>query len=73
MPDAVHVLKSLRGQLLSSTFFTLGAETVETNKLPSSTVDVKHIEAVIEYDSTRELKVAPKLSGVQLVEDISRR
>lgn len=64
--DAAHVLKNLRGQLLSSGEFTLSEATVLHNKLPSPKVKLEHIKAVVDFDAERELKVAPALSKVHV-------
>lgn len=62
--DPAHILKNLRGQLLSSTVFTLNDVTVAEHNLPSSQVKLEHVQAVLDYDSERELKVASNLSEV---------
>ncbi|KAH8024151.1 hypothetical protein HPB51_021772 [Rhipicephalus microplus] len=60
--DPAHVLKNLRGQLLSSEVLTLSEATVAKHGLPSSQVNLEYVQAVLEEDSKRELKVAPNLS-----------
>ncbi|XP_075724946.1 uncharacterized protein LOC142767345 [Rhipicephalus microplus] len=60
--DPAHVLKNLRGQLLSSEVFTLSEATVAKHGLPSSQVNLEYVQAVLEEDSKTELKVAPNLS-----------
>uniref|UniRef100_A0A1E1X3B8 Putative tick transposon n=1 Tax=Amblyomma aureolatum TaxID=187763 RepID=A0A1E1X3B8_9ACAR len=60
--DAAHVLKNIRGQLLNSSVFTLSDATVCQHGLPSNEVRIDHVRAVVQYDSDKELKVAPKLS-----------
>lgn len=62
--DPAHILKNLRGQLLSSTVFTLNDITVAEHNLPSSHVKLEHVQAVLDYDLERELKVASNLSEV---------
>ncbi|XP_075534603.1 uncharacterized protein LOC142568607 [Dermacentor variabilis] len=62
--DPAHVLKNLRGQLLSSSVFTLSDATVKENNLPSSEVKLEHVRAVLDYDAEHELKVAPNLCEV---------
>lgn len=64
MADPAHVLKNIRGQFINSTVFSLGDETVARHQLPTSEVKLDYVEAVIEYDSSHELKVAPQLSEV---------
>ncbi|KAH7977736.1 hypothetical protein HPB49_003354 [Dermacentor silvarum] len=55
--DPAHVLKNLRGQLLSSSDLTLSDATVKENNLPSSQVKLEHVQAVLDYDAEHELKV----------------
>lgn len=64
MPDAAHVLKNIRGQFLNSHTFTLGEDTVKLNHLPSATVNVDHVTAVLDFDEENELKIAPRLSDI---------
>ncbi|KAL1467151.1 hypothetical protein MTO96_026279 [Rhipicephalus appendiculatus] len=64
--DPAHVLKNLRGQLLNSKVFTLSDAIVAKNGLPFSEVNLEYVEAVLEHDSKRELKVAPNLSEVHI-------
>lgn len=64
--DAAHVLKNIRGQLLNSEVFTLSEAAVKEHSLPSYKVKIKYVRAVIEHDSDKELKVAPKLSEVHV-------
>ncbi|KAK8769034.1 hypothetical protein V5799_014500 [Amblyomma americanum] len=60
--DAAHVFKNLRGQLLSSKVFALSDAIVLENNLSSPNVKLEHVQAVVDYDAERELKVAPVLS-----------
>lgn len=64
MADPAHVLKNIRGQLLRSETFTLGEETVKEQGLPGKTVSLVHIQAVLEFDTDDDLKVANKLSDI---------
>lgn len=62
--DSAHVLKNLRGQLLSLSVFTSSDATIKENNLPSSQVKLEYVQAVLNYDTEHELKVAPNLSEV---------
>lgn len=64
--DAAHVIKNIRGQLLNSVDFTLSDATVCHHGLPSNKVKLEHVRAVVEYDSDKELEIAPKLSEVHI-------
>lgn len=57
---------NIRGQLLNSVDFTLSDATVCHHGLPSNKVKLEHVRAVVEYDSDKELKIAPKLSEVHI-------
>lgn len=57
MADPAHVLKNIQGQFINSTVFSLGDETVARHQLPTSDVKLDYVEAVIDYDSSNELKV----------------
>ncbi|XP_077521077.1 uncharacterized protein LOC144132496 [Amblyomma americanum] len=60
--DAAHVLKNIKGQLITSHAFTLSEATASQCDLPSREVKLDHVHAVLEFDKERELKLAPKLS-----------
>lgn len=64
--DAAHVLKNIRGQLLSSVVFTISDATKCQHNLPSTEVKLEHVRAVVDFDKKRELKVAPKLSDIHV-------
>nr|XP_050038196.1 uncharacterized protein LOC126535352 isoform X1 [Dermacentor andersoni]XP_050042913.1 uncharacterized protein LOC126540168 isoform X1 [Dermacentor andersoni] len=64
--DAAHVLKNIRGQLLSSVVFTISDATKCQHDLPSREVKLEHVRAVVDFDKKRELKVAPKLSDIHV-------
>lgn len=64
--DPAHVLKNLKGQLLSSKVFTLSDTTVSRNGLTASKVKLEHVQAVLDYDAANELKVAPNLSETHI-------
>ncbi|KAH9383997.1 hypothetical protein HPB48_025974 [Haemaphysalis longicornis] len=59
-----HVFKNIQGQLLHSETFTLGKEIVKEQGLPGKTVSLEHIQAVLEFDTDDDLKVANKLSDI---------
>lgn len=46
--------------------FALSDATVLDNNLPSPNVKLEHVQAVVDYDAERELKVAPALSEVHV-------
>lgn len=66
MADPAHVLKNIRAQLLRVDTFTLGEETVREHNLPGRTVDVDHVEAVLSYDSSNDLKIANRHSDIHV-------
>lgn len=73
MADPAHVFKNIQGQLLHSETFTLGKGIVKEQGLPGKTlslclpgktVSLEHIQAVLEFDTDDDLKVANKLSDI---------
>jgi len=61
LPDMVHVFKSVKEMFCSNRTITLPEEIVKSYNLPSSLVDISHIEQLNDYQQGMDLKMAPKL------------
>ncbi|TRY72551.1 hypothetical protein TCAL_13647, partial [Tigriopus californicus] len=60
--DVPHILKNLRGLLCSGQTITLPEEIVKLANLPSSKVCLSHLQALVNFDEGKSLKVASNLT-----------
>ena len=61
LADVPHILKNLCSAFLSHKVFTLDKETCRDNNLISNKVCVCHLITLAKFQSTKALKIAPKL------------
>lgn len=65
LADVPHVLKNLKAALISHNI-TIPADLAAANNLPSTTVSVKPVEDLFNFQKDKELKLAPKLTEATL-------
>lgn len=64
--DVPHLVKNLKSMLCNHRSIVLSQDVVDENNLPSDTVSIDHIHALVKFQKDKDLLLAPKLTEALL-------
>lgn len=63
LADVPHVIKNLRSAFLKHKTLRMSISHQQDFDLPTSTIDIAHVQDLLDYQESKSLKLAPKLSN----------